>query len=441
VKKSGSFTRGWLKYLADKLTRIVIYPIRLKATSKEKRMTPRSKKHLALFFTLLLLATVACGVSSITNQGTDSPSELSANSLLAGDQTPSENSVSVPTTEITLTKNDLAPEDRQALVGLDLQSRLIELYDLVNPSVVQILVYTSKADRLPLGSGSGFVYDSEGRIVTNNHVVADGAIFEVVFSDGSRSYANTVGRDVDSDLAVIAVENLPENAIPVELGDSDQLHAGQLVIAIGNPFGEQGSMSLGIISGLGRSLESQRILDNTIGTYSLPQVIQTDAPINPGNSGGPLLNMDAQVIGVNSAIRSTTGVNSGVGFSIPVNAVKQIIPVLIEKGEYIYSFMGVSIQSLNLNLQERYELPQPIGAYVTGVTPGAPADEAGLIPANRTDGKGGDLIVAIGGQVVENTESLIAYLVFKSKVGETVNLTVIRNGETINLPMTLGARP
>ncbi|GMQ78483.1 MAG: trypsin-like peptidase domain-containing protein [Anaerolineae bacterium] len=404
-------------------------------------MILRNNKYLVLFFTLLLLATAACGVSSITSQGADSLSKVSDNSLVAEEQTVSENADSVPTAEITLTNSDFAAEARQSLDGLDLQSRLIELYDLVNPSVVQILVYTSKADRIPLGSGSGFVYDSEGRIVTNNHVVADGAVFEVVFSDGSRSYADVVGRDVDSDLAVIEVENLPENANPVELGDSDQLHAGQLVIAIGNPFGEQGSMSLGIISGLGRSLESQRILDNTLGNYSLPQVIQTDAPINPGNSGGPLLNMDAQVIGVNSAIRSTTGVNSGVGFSIPVNAVKQIIPVLIEEGEYKYSYMGIQIQSLNLNLQERYDLLQPFGAYVTGVTPGAPADDAGLIPANRTDGKGGDLIIAIEGQVVENTESLIAYLVFKSKVGQTVDLTVIRDGETISLPMTLGARP
>ena len=198
---------------------------------------------------------------------------------------------------------------------------------------------------------------------------------------------------------------------------------------------------MGIISGLGRSLESQRILDNSIGTYSLPEVIQTDAPINPGNSGGPLLNMDAQVVGVNSAIRTTTGVNSGVGFSIPVNAVKQIIPVLIDEGEYSYSFMGVSIQSLNLNLQERYDLPQSFGAYVTGITPDAPADEAGLIAASRSDGRGGDLIVAINNHMVEDTEALIAYLVFESTVGQTVNLTVIRDGETINLPMTLGARP
>ncbi len=402
----------------------------------------RSNRYLTFLFTSLLLSSIGCGLSSITNQKSDSPTETVASSLIS-ENLPLSGSqlLPSPTAESALVANDLVPATRRAIGSLDLQSRLIELYDLVNPSVVQILVYTSKSDPIPLGSGSGFVYDPLGRIVTNNHVVADGVVFEVVFSDGSRSYADIVGRDVDSDLAVIEAEQLPDDAVPVEMGDSDQLRPGQLVIAIGNPFGEQGSMSMGIISGLGRSLESQRILDNSIGTYSLPEVIQTDAPINPGNSGGPLLNMDAQVVGVNSAIRTTTGVNSGVGFSIPVNAVKQIIPVLIEEGEYSYSFMGVSIQSLNLNLQDRYDLPQSLGAYVTGITPDAPADEAGLIAASRADGKGGDLIVAINNQLVEDTEALIAYLVFQSNVGETVNLTVIRDGETINLSMTLGARP
>lgn len=401
----------------------------------------RSNKYLFTLFTLLILTSLACGISSLTNQDSVPPAEAVGSGLLSETTSQTGDPLQIPTAEVALAANDLASEARQAIGSLDLQSRLIELYDLVNPSVVQILVYTSKSDPIPLGSGSGFVYDSQGRIVTNNHVVADGAVFEVVFSNGSRSYAEIVGRDVDSDLAVIEAEQLPEDADPIELADSDKLHPGQLVIAIGNPFGEQGSMSLGIISGLGRSLESQRILDNSLGSYSLPEVIQTDAPINPGNSGGPLLNMDAEVVGVNSAIRTTTGVNSGVGFSIPVNAVKQIVPVLIDEGEYRYSYMGVSIQSLNLNLQDRYDLPQSFGAYVTGITPNTPADDAGLIAASRTDGKGGDLIVAIEDQLVEDTEALIAYLVFKSSVGQTLNLTVIRDGETINLPMTLGARP
>jgi 2-alkenal reductase len=303
------------------------------------------------------------------------------------------------------------------------------------------LVYFSSNDFAPLGSGSGFIYSDDGYIVTNNHVVEDGSQYEIVFFDGSRRRAEVVGSDVDSDLAVIKVDSLPETVRPIALGDSDLLHVGQLVIAIGNPFGEQGSMSLGIVSGLGRSLESQRQLDSTGGRYSLPQVIQTDAPINPGNSGGPLINLDGQVVGINSAIRSQTGVNSGVGFSIPVNAVIRIIPKLIDDGEYIYSYMGVQIQSLNLNLQDLFELPQARGAYVTGVTEGGPAEDAGLVAATEGDGTGGDLITAIDGQAILDTESLIAYLVFNTDVGQTIDLTVIRDGETITVPLTLGARP
>jgi 2-alkenal reductase len=302
-------------------------------------------------------------------------------------------------------------------------------------------VYTNRNDFGPLGSGSGFVFDNKGRIVTNNHVVTDGQDFEIIFADGSRRWAETVGTDVDSDLAVIEVDALPDGVVPIELGDSDDLRVGQFVIAIGNPFGEQGSMSLGIISGLGRTLESQRPLEDSIGHFSLPRVVQTDAPINPGNSGGPLLNLEGQVVGVNSAIRTTTGTNSGVGFSIPVNAVRRIIPRLIEEGRYIYSYMGVQIQSLNLILQEQLELPRPSGAYVTSITPASPAEDAGLIPAQGSNGRGGDLIVAIDGQTIQDTDELIAYLVFNTEVGQTVELTVIRDGETITLPLTLGPRP
>jgi 2-alkenal reductase len=312
----------------------------------------------------------------------------------------------------------------------DLESALIDLYRRVNPSVVHILVYTSRNDPQPLGSGSGFIFDQAGRIVTNNHVVEDGNVFEVIFADGSRKRADVVGRDVDSDLAVIGVDGLPQSASPVVMGDSNTLQVGQLVIAIGNPFGQQGSMSLGIVSGVNRSLESQRSLDFSSGSYSLPEVIQTDAPINPGNSGGPLLNLSGQVVGVNSAIRSSTGVNSGVGFSIPVNAVRRIIPTLIEEGSYHY-----------LNLQEQYGLSQVAGAYVTRVEPNSPASDAGLVAAQEGDGVGGDLIVAVDGQPVRDTEELISYLVFNADVGQTIELSVLRNGQMTTVPLTLGERP
>jgi 2-alkenal reductase len=387
-----------------------------------------------LALSLLMMAALACSFNPFADNSASNDAAVAVQPLPTLQATAQPLQSARPTQESPI-------GNQHAITALGLEKKLIDLYDQVNPAVVHILVYTTLDEFFPLGSGSGFIYSQDGHIVTNNHVVEDGREFEVIFFDGSRRRAEVVGSDVDSDLAVIKVDSLPQSARVIGLGDSDQLRVGQLVIAIGNPFGEQGSMSMGIVSGLGRSLESQRQLEGSGGRYSLPQVIQTDAPINPGNSGGPLVNLDGQVVGVNSAIRSTTGVNSGVGFSIPVNAVTRIVPKLIADGEYTYSYMGVQIQPLNLNTQELFGLPQVKGAYVTGVTEDGPADDAGLVPADLNDGTGGDLIVAIDGQPLQDTESLIAYLVFHTEVGETVDLTVIRDGERVTVPLTLGARP
>ena len=316
----------------------------------------------------------------------------------------------------------------------DLQESLIDVYELANPAVVYILVP-------PLSSGSGFVFNEDGYIVTNNHVVAGGTNFEIVFSNGDRKTAALVGTDVDSDLAVLKVDDLPEGIEPLQLGDGENLQVGEFVVAIGNPFGEQGSMSLGIVSALGRSLTSQRDL-GTGSSYSLPQVIQTDAPINPGNSGGPLLDLDGQVVGVNSAIASATGVNSGVGFSIPVQAVRQIVPSLIENGTYVYPYMGVGFDDeVSLAEQSFYGLSQTQGAYIVSVTQGSPAAEAGLLAASNVNGQGGDLIIEIDGRPINSFSDLNSYLVFHTSVGQTIQITVLRNGETVTVPLTLGARP
>jgi S1-C subfamily serine protease len=316
-----------------------------------------------------------------------------------------------------------------------LESALVNLYEQANPSVVFVIV-------APIGSGSGFVYDTDGHILTNNHVVANvgGAGIEVVFASGERARATVVARDEASDLAVLKVDDLPAGVEPLELADPDSIQVGQLVIAIGNPFGEQGSMSLGIVSGLGRSLVSSSTATGT--GYSLPDVIQTDAPVNPGNSGGPLLNLDGEVVGINAAINSTTGVNSGVAFAVPVRAVRQIVPTLIAEGEYHYPYLGATFASeLSLAEQTEYGLAQNEGAYLVGVAPGGPADDAGLIAANRTTGRGGDLIIAVDGQSVADFTDLNSYLVFHTKVGQTVELTLLRNGETVEVPLTLGERP
>lgn len=315
-----------------------------------------------------------------------------------------------------------------------LQQTLINLYQQVNPSVVYIVVSSRS-------SGSGFVYNSDGYIVTNNHVVASGNSYEIVFASGERMRARLIGTDEDSDLAVLKVDALPEGVVPLPLAAAGQIQVGQLAVAIGNPFGEQGSMSLGIISGLGRSLPSQRAT-SAGSTYSLPEVIQTDAPINPGNSGGPLLNVEGQVIGVNAAIASTTGTNSGVGFSIPVAAVRLVVPSLIEDGEYAYPYLGASFDSeVSLDDQATYGVPQTQGAYVVSVTPGGPADRAGLVGANEQTGTGGDLVVDIDGEAINDFADLNAYLVFHTQVGQTIQITVLRDGDRLTLPLTLGERP
>lgn len=339
-----------------------------------------------------------------------------------------------PTPEPTVETLPVNAPESQTVAAADLQTALSNVYEQANPSVVHIIVP-------PIGTGSGFVYSTDGYIVTNNHVVDGGNTFEVVFSDGERREAELVGADVDSDLAVIKVDALPDGVEPLPLADAETLDVGHIVVAIGNPFREQGSMSMGIISALGRSLPSQRLLQSG-STYSLPEVIQTDAPINPGNSGGPLLNLQGEVIGVNATIASTTGANSGVGFAIPVQAVAQIVPSLVENGSYDYSYIGAGFDDeISLAEQDTFGLSQTQGAYVLNVTPGSPADEAGLTAANANNGRGGDLVIAIDGQPVNNFSDLNAYLVFNTEPGQTIELTVLRDGEEVTLPLTLASRP
>ncbi|MFW6097271.1 MAG: S1C family serine protease [Chloroflexota bacterium] len=380
-----------------------------------------------LLLTLLATLLVACGAAETVD--TDAIAATVA-AQLQSDLEQTEAPTPEPTAE-TVPVN--APES-QPLAVAGLQDALSNVYEQANPSVVHIIVP-------PIGTGSGFVYNTDGHIVTNNHVVDGGDTFEVVFSDGERREAELIGADVDSDLAVIQVDSLPDGVQPLPLADAETLDVGQIVVAIGNPFRAEGSMSMGIISALGRSLPSQRMLQSG-STYSLPEVVQTDAPINPGNSGGPLLNLQGEVIGINSTIASTTGANSGVGFAIPVPAVAQIVPSLIENGSYDYSYMGAGFDDeISLAEQETFGLSQTRGTYVLNVTEGSPADEAGLVAANPNTGRGGDLVIAIDGQSVDDFSGLNAYLVFNTEPGQTIELTVLRDGEEMTLPLTLASRP
>jgi len=326
---------------------------------------------------------------------------------------------------------------------------LINLYQRVNPAIVYIEVLIDDNGTLkPFGHGSGFVIDNKGYIVTNAHVVEDADAIEVTFSYANLIVAaEVIGIDPYSDLAVIQVDVDANQLIPLELGDSNNLQVGQRVIAIGNPFGLAGTMTVGIISALGRTLPSQVIQEG--GRFSNPEIIQTDAAINPGNSGGPLIDIYGRVIGVNSAIRSLTGVNSGIGFAIPVNTLHRIVPHLIEEGVYHYPYLGISsfTRFTVAKLADPLGLPVRHGVLISEVTPGTAAAEAGLRGGDHeveVEGvkimAGGDIIVAIDGYEVQNYDDFIAYLVRETEAGQEITLSVARGGEIIDIPVVLGKR-
>jgi 2-alkenal reductase len=303
-------------------------------------------------------------------------------------------------------------------------------------------------DFVQRGEGSGFVWDTEGRIVTNNHVVENADKITVTFFDDRSATAKVVGTDPDSDLAVIKVDPKGLDLRPLPIGNSEEMKVGQQVVAIGNPFGLEGTMTTGIISALGRSLPAGSQLVGG-GSYTIPDVIQTDAAINPGNSGGPLLNMKGEVIGVNSAIESPVRANSGVGFAIPSRILKIVIPQLINSGKTQHSWLGISGMTLNPQLNEAMGLSaDQRGVLVVDVTKNGPADKANLRPSTidkTIDGEqvqvGGDIIVGIDDQKVQRFDDLLTYLAYDTKPGQDVTLSLLRDGKTEQVTVTLADRP
>jgi len=329
------------------------------------------------------------------------------------------------------------PDDPLALSYAE-EQLFIELYQRVSPSVVYIEI-TTRSNQT--GSGSGFVWDTEGHIVTNNHVVESASRIKVTFADGTTAQAKVVGTDADNDLAVIKVDVAASRLHPVQLGDSDALRVGQRAIAIGNPFGFEQTMTTGIVSGLGRVVRQE-------SGFSLPQLIQTDAAINPGNSGGPLLDSHGRVIGVTTLIYSNSGTNAGVGFAVPVNTVKRVAPSLIATGGYADAWLGIQGMSITTQLAEALDLSVKQGVLVQTVVEGGPAAQAGLQGGNRqvrfegaTLVSGGDIILAIDGLEVQDMDNLIVYLADHTSVGQKVTLTVLRNGAKRSVTVTLGERP
>jgi S1-C subfamily serine protease len=348
-----------------------------------------------------------------------------------------------------------------------LEGTLEQIYIQVNPSVVNIQVRQTvdvalqalpeipgfqfsvpKGQQTQEALGSGFIWDAQGHIVTNYHVVEGADKITVTFYDGTTVPAEVVGTDPDSDLAVIRAD-VPADRLPaVELADSTQVKVGELAVAIGNPFGLEGTMTVGIISALGRSLPAQSSVAQG-QYYRIPDIIQTDAPINPGNSGGVLVDENGRVIGVTAAIESAVQSNAGIGFVIPSNIVQKVVPALIQTGSYDHPYIGISGTSLTLELAEAMDLETgQRGAMVIDVTPESPADQAGLKGSDRqvdVEGEqvrvGGDVIVAVDGQPVQEFDDLIAYLARSTEVGQTITLTVLRDGKEQAVKLTLGARP
>jgi 2-alkenal reductase len=297
----------------------------------------------------------------------------------------------------------------------------------------------------PLSRGSGFLYDDQGHIITNNHVIENAEELQVTFFDGSSTLARLVGADSGSDLAVIKVDQLPSEAAPLPLGNSDEVAVGQMAIAIGNPFGLQNTMTVGVVSGLGRSLLGPRTGD---GNFRIPNIIQSDAAINPGNSGGPLLNTRGEVIGVNTAISSENGIFDGVGYAVPSRVVQHIAPALIRDGFYEHPWIGISMTGIDSLLAEQFELPVDEGVLVLRVMANSPADEAGLQPGEEVVTRNGeelaidgDIITAIDNTPVRDSDDIIGYLQLNTEVGDRLTLTVVRDGETIEVPLILEARP
>jgi serine protease Do len=329
-----------------------------------------------------------------------------------------------------------------------LEGVLEQVYAQVNPSVVNIQVSQTAVDGSPAipdapGSpfqfpqgpqtqqalGSGFVWDTEGHIVTNNHVVDGADRIRVTFSDGTTVPATLVGADPDSDLAVVQVDLPADKLQPVQVADSTQVKVGELVVAIGNPFGLEGTMTLGIVSALGRSLPADSA--TTQGTtYTIPDVIQTDAPINPGNSGGVLVDDQGRVIGVTAAIESPVRANAGVGFAIPSAIVQKVVPVLIQDSRYDHPYIGISGTSLTSDLAGAMDMES-----------GQRGSDNQVDVEGQQVSVGGDVIVAVDDQVVNEFDDLVTYLARHTEVGQTIKLAILRDGKEQTVDLTLAARP
>lgn len=323
---------------------------------------------------------------------------------------------------------------------------LPELFTKVEKSVVQISSRSDSSIRSAARLGSGFIFDRNRHVITNYHVALGSKNIDVTFMDGNTYHANIVGSDPFTDLAVLYVQDVPKYTLfPLTLGNSGALDVGEQIAAIGNPFGLSGSMTAGIISGLGRLLPSTASLGSR---FSIPSIIQIDAPINPGNSGGPLLDMRGEVVGINSAIFSSTGEFSGIGFAIPSNTISKVVPSLITKGSFSHPWIGLSGTNMTPEIANAIGLKESRGFLVVNTVSGSPAEKGGLHGGNKVvtiNGMqialGGDVIEKIDDKVVRKIDDILAYIESMKSVGENVSLTVLRDGKIQKLNLSLAPRP
>ena len=392
------------------------------------------KKYTPLLVVLIItFVTISCQVGSVLPQ-----------ELITGEAT---QAAAIPTTETRIETPIVNLPDVTADLH-EMEQLQIAIYEMVSPGVVSIQTLDANGGV----QGSGFVYDKEGHIITNYHVVQAAEKIEVDFPSGLKAFGEVIGTDLDSDIAVIKVDVPAELLFPVVMGDSDQVKTGQYVFAIGNPYGLTGTMTVGIVSAKGRTMTSLR--ETPEGRfYSAGDLIQTDASINPGNSGGPLLNLKGEVIGINRAIRTSgstlTGdpVNTGIGFAISVNIVKRVVPFLIADGHYDYPFVGISArEELTLIESTALGLEYLTGAYIVEVVPGGPAAAAGLRAGTRPTeyvglNAGGDLIIGVDGIPVLTFGDFLGYLMTQKSPGDEVVLTIIRDNKEMEVKLTLGSRP
>lgn len=401
-------------------------------------MTRSLRFYFLLLFALLSFALVACGGVGVLPIGSQSV-DTAVNTVptVAEEVIEPETTVAEPEEQTAVDVAPIEAVEQPSVQNVPVaqvsgfeaiqaqQQAYIDLYNRLNPSVV--VIFTDS------GQGSGFVFDNNGHVVTNNHVIAGAQEIQVIMADGKALDATLVGRDPGSDLAVLKVDPTAATLNPIPLGNSGAVQVGQIVVALGSPFGLQSTMTTGIVSAIDRTFPGAQ-------QFQIPDIIQTDAAVNPGNSGGPLVDIYGNVIGVNTAIESPVRGSSGIGLAVPSNIVAVIVPQLIENGRASTPWVGISGAGLTQDMIREMGLNIEGGILVAAVLENGPADRAGLIPSDA-NGLGGDIIIAIDNAPIGTVEDLLGHLVQETQVGQTITLSVIRDGAPISLSLTLEARP